>query len=108
MAATETLVEAVPVDKRPQTTAAPSANMVPAEPFDPAWSGFSSGMLTIAFVTLVGLLTVVFFAMFGAQCALVPLLAKDASSLYTYTGGLLGVGILFGIIGMLVGPKLAR
>jgi hypothetical protein len=106
--ATETVIEAAPVEKRPTPTGAAGANMVPAEPFDPAWSGFSAGMLMIAFITLVGLMTVMGFAVSGAMCTLVPMLTKDAGTLYTYTGGLLGIGIIFGIIGMVVGPKLAK
>ncbi len=106
--ATETVIEAAPVEKRPTPTAPAGANLVPAEPFDPAWSGFSAGMLLVAFITLVGLMMVLGATLAGGTSVLVPLLAKDSTTLYTYTGGLLGVGIVFGIIGMVVGPKLAK
>jgi len=96
------------VDRRPPAAAPSGANMVPAEPFDPAWSGFSSGMLFVASVALVGIFMVLVSALFGGTSVLVPLVAKNANSLYIYSGGLLGIGILFGIIGMVIGPKLAK
>lgn len=108
IAATETVIEAAAVDKRTAPSAPAGGNYVPAEPFDPAWSGFSSGMLFVASLALVVIFMVLVSALLGGTSVLVPLIAKDSTSLYTYSGGLLGIGILFGIIGMVVGPKLAK
>lgn len=108
IAATETVIEAAPIDKRPPAATPAGANMIPAEPFDPAWSGFSSGMLFIAALALVLIFMILTSALMGGTSVLIPLLAKDPSTLYIYSGGLLGIGIIFGIIGMVVGPKLAK
>lgn len=108
IAATETVIEAAPVDRRQPMNAPAGANLVPAEPFDPAWSGFSSGMLFVASLALIVIFMVLLAALFGGKSELVNIIAANSSALYTYSGGLLGVGILFGIIGMVVGPKLAR
>ncbi|MBL4702013.1 MAG: helix-turn-helix domain-containing protein [Phycisphaeraceae bacterium] len=105
--AIETIVEAAPANKRAAQTPA-GMNMIPAEPFDPAWSGFTSGMLSVAIIALVAIFMVMTSALYGGTSVLIPMIAENSSSLYTYCGGLLGASILFGIIGMVVGPKLAR
>jgi len=106
--AIETVVEAAPSNKRETAPTPTGMTMIPAEPFDPAWSGFTSGMLSVAIVALVAIFMVMTSALLGGTSVLIPMIAENSSSLYIYCGGLLGASILFGIIGMIVGPKLAR
>ncbi len=90
-------------------TAAPvAASAVAYEAFDPAGSGFATGMLLGATVSLTLVLTVCVSTLFGGTSAVVTMMAQDAGSLWKYVGMLGGISVIFGVSGLFVGKWLSK
>lgn len=98
-----------PVGLEGLETVAPGAAvaMVAAEAPDPAGSGLSLGFLIGAAVALILLMVVAVSALANVPSSLASLMGASLSSLLLYTGGLLIISILLGLIGYFVGRSRA-
>lgn len=99
------LFEASGGDVQQEQMAEPMGGGVPmvVEAYDGAGSGLGVGVMIGALVALVclGIVTIVGIA--GATPDLAMKMANSQSSLYIWTGGLLGITIILGLIGLFIG-----
>jgi hypothetical protein len=73
------------------------------ESYDGSGSGLGAGLLIGAMAALVCVAIVVFVGVSGATPKLATMFASSSSSLYIWTGGLLAVTIICGLVGMFLG-----
>ena len=80
------------------------------EAYDPAGSWFGAGMLFGVMLALVLGLAAMVPAIYGVQGTLVEKIDPlgDNSNVFMIAGGILGVSIIFGVVGMMVGKSAAR
>lgn len=93
------------------TPAAPGTQMAAGyagEEEDPAGSGFSAGVLMGATLALIIALLAAIGAMGGAQTPVTGLMAADSTSMMIWSGGLLLVCVILGVVGLVLGKATAR
>lgn len=73
------------------------------EIYDPAGSFMGVGVLLVALVSLVVALIVLVHAVADVGDSIVPLVTRDANTLYMYGGGLIAAVLVFGLIGFFIG-----
>ncbi len=105
-----TFESALDLDGSGVRAGAEGAEAVPAgavayadEPVDPVGSGLSVGLLLGATASLVIAMIAAFYAVAGLGSTFTKMVTDNANGVYTYGGILLGVCILFGVIGLVIG-----
>lgn len=91
-----------------RATAGVSADMVPADAYDPGGSGLGVGALLGVSVALFILGIVAVSALLGGQAPLVASMATDTNSVMMITGGLIVGSLVLGGIGYFVGAAVGR
>ena len=79
-----------------------------SEPSDPSGSGLATGGMLAAMISLVVVLIVTISAINGVPNQITRLMSESETSLWTYTGILLAVSVVFLIVGFFVGKTQER
>ena len=101
-------VAAAPAQDTPAAPGAPMAAGYTGEEDDPAGSGFSAGMLMGATLALIVALLAAISAMGGVQTPITDMMAADNTSMMIWSGGLLLLCIILGVVGLVLGKATAR